>query len=320
MRLIEAWLRRHGDAAAQPNFVRFQNSTALRFPASELEAIVPEPREQPLDAAALTEALRSGALRHVQLVPGFAGLLGGAGALPVHYTERVAAHGVTHKDPGPRAFFDLFANRSLQLFYEGWRKYRLEQHAGDRFLPLLLSLAGLGNAALRERQRGVLDESLAHFAASLRQRPASSVQLARVLSAYFEAKVQVEQFVGHWYAVPEAQQTRLGLQHCVLGGGAMAGQRVWQRDLRMRLIVGPLGHEAFEGFLPGGVKAKALREWLALFSGVTLEYEVQLVLRGLDVRGVTLGQKAGARLGWDSFLAPEEGVDRADVCYELMAL
>jgi type VI secretion system protein ImpH len=323
VRLIEQWLARHGDpaAGARANFLRFANSTSLRFPASELEAILPEPREQALDGAALTASLASGALRYVQLVPAFAGLTGQAGALPVHYTERIVAHGASTKDAGARAFLDIFSSRSHELFYEGWRKYRLEQQGGDSFLPLLLALAGVGNAALRERQRGVLDQSLGHFAAAVRQRPASSVQIGRVLSAYFDAPVRLEQFVGHWYGVPLAQQSRLGLQHCVLGAGAMAGERVWQRDLRMRLVVGPLEHEPFLSFLPGGTRARALREWLAMFSGVTLEYEVQLVLLGRDVRGVTLGAAIGARLGWDSFLAPHaDGADRSDVCYELMTL
>lgn len=325
VRLIERWLRRHGDpsAGAQATFSRFvrcRSSTALRFPASALEAAAPEWLEPPSDAMTLTEGLRKGTLRQVQLTPGFAGLLGGAGALPAHYTERIVAHAATGKDGGPAAFLDIFANRSLQLFYEGWRKYRLEQHDDDKFLQLLLALGGLGSAALQGRQGGVRDTAFACHAASLRQRPASSVQMARVLSSYFAAPVRVEQFIGRWYAVPLAQQSRLGMQHCVLGAGAMAGERVWQRDLRMRLVMGPLAHAAFMSFLPGGDKARAMREWLAMFSGVTLEYEVQLLLQGRDVRGAALGAD-GAHLGWDSFLAPgADGADRADVSYELMTL
>ena len=311
--------------------LRFENSTSLRFPASQLEALRCEPAATALDAASLGEAARTGALKYIRLTPAFMGLLGGGGALPVHYTERIAAHAVTSKDHGPRAFLDIFAHRSLALFYEGWRKYRLElkyQREGkDAFLPLLLSLAGLGNEALRRRLTGpeegeVLDESIGHFAAAVRHRPTSAVQIGRVLADYFGAPVQVEQFVGKWYEVPETQQTMLGKQNSVLGVGAMVGERVWQRDLRMRLVVGPLKRESFIGFLPGGAAARALKSMLTMFTGVALEYEIQLVLRAADVCGISLGpDMAGCRLGWDTFLTSGEApCDRGDVRYELHTL
>ncbi len=332
VRMLELWLRRHGTPAdgAVANFLRFQNSTSLAFPASELESLQTEPRELPKDRRALAEALQSTRLKYIRVTPTFMGFLGTSGTLPAHYTERIAAHGLYEKDDGPRAFLDTFSNRSLALFYEAWRKYRLELRyeidGKDTFLPLLLSLAGMGNHSLRRRLSdhgdGVLDESLAYFATSMRQRPASSVQIGRVLSEYFNQQVAVEQFVGHWYDVPVAQQTTLGISNAVLGAGAMAGARVWQRDLRMRLVIGPLDLATYESFLPGGRAARSLREMLTMFTGLSLEYEVQLVLRAADVRGVQLEQdRIGGRLGWDSFLlAGSETEDRADVRYEIHAL
>jgi type VI secretion system protein ImpH len=126
----------------------------------------------------------------------------------------------------------------------------------DEFLPLLLSLAGMHNPSLRRRLSdggdGVLDESVAYFATAMRQRPASAVQIARVLSEYFCQPVRAEQFIGAWYDVPDGQQTMLGMANAVLGGGAMAGARVWQRDLRMRLVIGPLDRKATNPSCPAG--------------------------------------------------------------------
>jgi type VI secretion system protein ImpH len=102
----------------------------------------------------------------------------------------------------------------------------------------------------------------------------------------------------------------------------MAGVRVWQRDLRLRLVVGPLDRASFDAFLPGGLAARALRSLLTLFTGVTLEYEVELVLRAADVREVTLtdGSTIG-RLGWDAYLVEgEQERNRRDVRYELHTL
>jgi type VI secretion system protein ImpH len=280
-------------------------------------------------SAALAAALRSQELRYVRLTPTFMGLLGSSGALPAHYTERVAAQQIAERDDGARAFLDTFSTRTLALFYEAWRKYRLELKYGGRqdgFLPLLLSLAGMGHTALRRRLSdhgdGVLDETFAYFATAMRQRPASSVQIARVLSEYFGQPVRAEQFIGRWYDVPATQQTALGLGNATLGGGAMAGTRVWQRDLRLRLVIGPLDLPSYEAFLPGGRAARALGNMVTMFTGLSLEYEVQLVLRAADVRGSTLAgtRTAGARLGWDGFLVDGPHIqDRADVRYEIHA-
>jgi len=119
--------------------------------------------------------------------------------------------------------------------------------------------------------------------------------------------------------VPAAQQTMLGMTNAVLGGGAMAGERVWQRDLRLRLVIGPLDREGYESFLPGAKAARALESMLTMFTGVSLEYEVQLVLRAAEVKGARLDTVAGgARLGWDSFLVTEaQQHDRSDVRYEI---
>jgi len=336
VRMLELWLAKNGlpREGAVASFLRFQNSTSLTFPASQLEAMAPEPQPEgppgALDGAALSDALRRGEIKYIRVTPAFMGFLGTAGALPAHYTERVAAHALYERDDGPRAFLDAFSNRTLALFYEAWRKYRLElQYAvdgRDRFLPLLLSLAGVGNHTLKHRLsdggEGVLDESVAYFAAAMRQRPASAALVSKVLSDYFGEPIAVTQFIGRWYDVPQGQQTTLGGANAGLGVSALVGARVWQRDLRMRLTIGPLSRAGFEAFLPGALAAKALGKMLSMFTGLTLEYEVHVVLRAPDVDGVTLNEeRSGGRLGWDSFLSTKpETRDRDDLRYELATL
>lgn len=331
VRTLELWLKRHGmtGQGIVPTFLRFRNSLSLSFPPSQLEAIHTEPRGLADDAGALGAALQSATLRYTRITPAFMGLLGGSGVLPAHYTERIAEHEQYQKDDGPRAFLDTFSNRSLALFYEAWRKYRLAfkyQLSGhDAFLPLLLSLAGLGSASLRERLAGdrhgkVLDESMGYFAAAMRHRPASAVQIARVLSEYFGQPVTAEQFIGNWYDVPAGQQTTLGSDDAVLGAGAMVGARVWQRNLRLRLVIGPLDHASFTALLPGGLAARALSSIVSMLTGVSLEYEVELVLRAADVKGAVLEEGSGARLGWDAYLvATPQAQDRNDVRYLIHA-
>lgn len=330
VRMLELWLKRKGmpQQGLVANYLRFQNSTSLGFPPSQLEAIDTEPRELARDARSLGEALQSDTLRYVRLTPAFMGLLGGHGVLPAHYTERIAEHQAWQRDEGARALLDTFSNRSLALFYQAWCKYRLglkyQVDGRDGFLPLLLSLAGLGSDSLRQRlaadhDGAVLDESIGYFAAALRHRPASAVQMARVLSEYFGHPVRAEQFVGSWYDLPREQQTVLGSPTAVLGSSAMAGARVWQRDLKLRLVIGPLDHAGFTALLPGGRAARALKSLVTMFTGVTLEYEVELVLRAADVRSVSMtpAQTTG-RLGWDAYLVEgPQALDRNEVRYAI---
>lgn len=329
VRMIELWFKRNGVAPERAvcDFLRFANRTALGFPPSEIEAIDAVASSDDTSVAGMAQSLREGKMKYVRLTPTFMGFLGGNGALPAHYTERIARHQIEHRDEGPRAFLDVFSTRSLALFYQAWSKYRLafqyEMGRRDKFLPLLLSLSGIGFRSLRERLlevdgRGVRDESIAHFAAALSHRPASAPYMQQVLSEYFSIPLTIEQFVGQWYDVPREHQTMLGSTNSALGT-AMAGQRVWQRDLRMRLRLGPLALPDFEQFLPGARASQALSRMLGIFTGPTLEYEIQLILRAEDVRGLGLSpDRTGGRLGWDSFVAtaPQQQ-DRADICYQL---
>jgi type VI secretion system protein ImpH len=67
--------------------------------------------------------------------------------------------------------------------------------------------------------------------------------------------------------------------------------------------------------------ARALRTLLSLFTGLTLEYEIELVLRAADVCSVTLGDDQAGRLGWNAYLVdgPQDR-DRSDVCYDIELL
>ena len=124
--------------------------------------------------------------------------------------------------------------------------------------------------------------------------------------------------------MPASQYTRLGSTNNVLGATALAGARVWQRDLRVRLWVGPLKRAQYRNFLPGAPGSLALRKMLTILCGTTLEFEIKLILRQQDVAGSTLGTRGGSndgRLGWDTFLCSRPAQqDRSDAQYTLAPL
>ncbi|UCV30284.1 type VI secretion system baseplate subunit TssG [Ferribacterium limneticum] len=297
--------------------IRFRNSLRLGFAPSQVDAMAPTYRGD-------AEGLATADLEQVEITPSFMGMLGVNGTLPIHYTEQVINQARFKRDDSGRAFLDLFTNRSVGHFYRAWKKYKLpiqyETDRQNRFLPIVLALSGLGFDALRQRMNegagAIDDESIAFFAGLLRQRPVSAETLQRVISGYFRETVEVEQFVGHWYAIPADQRSTLGGNNVALGGNALVGERVWQRNLRLRIHIGPLPHQRYMAFLPSGELAAALKKILTLATGGQFEYEICPILCAADVRPASLGCANGCRLGYDSFmLTRPETDDRSDTRY-----
>jgi len=324
VRLLVQWLRRHGMAQEQVllHVLRFQNSLSLSFPASQIEALWIEADVTLHSAGALATALRDSRLAHIHITPAFMGFLGSTGVLPNHYTERIAAEQqAQHSDSG-RAFFDTFSHRAVALYFQTWQKYRLEQRLDSRgedgLLPLILAFGGMRSDAgpILEGAHGVGPDAAARYAALFGQRPVAASMLAGVLGDYFRVPVELEQFAGFWDPIPDNRRCRLSTDNSRLGYSAAPGVRAWRHDLRVRVLVGPLGKDDLERFLPRAIGAAAMQRMLALCGVPSMQYEVQLRVRASCIGPCTLG--AGLRLGWDTYVieCPSRN-DRADLHYLL---
>ncbi len=308
--------------------VRFRNSLLLSFPPSEIEAL------NAFELAA--EQAKSGQKDSVdirqltfELTPTFIGLTGPVGALPRHYTEKLIEREVLFRDRAARVFLDIFSNRMVAFFYQAWKKYRLhflyEQDRKNLFTPLMLSLVGCDHARLRAElelgQRDIYDESIAHYAGIARHRPVSAINVQRMLEDYFNVRVRLEQFVGRWFALPPEQRTTLTGAYAELGMTSFCGERTWQRQTKIRIMLGPMTRQTFLSFLPYGDAARALSRLLALTLGQSFEFEIRLVLMKEEIFAASLGsQTQPARLGWDTFLQSQAASnDSSDAMYEVEA-
>ena len=245
----------------------------------------------------------------------FFGLLGPNGPLPLHLTEYARERVLHHGDRTLARFLDTLHHRFLALFYRAWAQAQptvsLDRPNDDRFAAYVGSAFGLGSPRLRNRDE-VCDFAKLFFAGQLARQVRNREGLAAMLGAYFRVPLKIEEFVGHWMRLPEPERTRLGFQQAsaVLGLGAVAGARVWDRQHKFRIRLGPLTLSQYESFLPGGSALPKLAAWVRLYLAMELEWDVRLVLRRDQVPKTTLKQYG--RLGWTTWLGRHPGEVEAE--------
>jgi type VI secretion system protein ImpH len=144
--------------------------------------------------------------------------------------------------------------------------------------------------------------------------------LCKVLRQHFKVPVQVVQHVGHWLSMDKQDHSRLGFARnraeraltprSELGRSANAGTRVWDRQYRFRLCLGPLTRAQHDAFLPGGSAWRELKDWMSVLVGVEMRWELQLTLQPQAKPAPQLGRVGrvggiggqGVRLGLSTWL------------------
>jgi type VI secretion system protein ImpH len=239
------------------------------------------------------------------------GLFGPQGPLPLHLTNHARDRLRREGDSTFADFCDVFHHRMIAFFYRAWASARptvgQDRPETDRFARRLGALAGAAEPSHVESQ-GV-PERLTLYAAGLmvmQTRPPEA--LARVVMLFFRVPARVEEFVGAWLDIPPRERSRLGSAR--LGVDAVAGIRSYQRAHRFRLVLGPLGLQAFRRFLPDGGALPVLKAIAAFSAGLDRDFDVQLLLTREAVPTACLD--GATRLGWTSWLATRERLRDAD--------
>lgn len=307
-------------ASPEGETVHFSAAMGTSFPASSIAAL--EPADESGDVPTMTVA--------------FLGLTGPSGALPAHYTDllwRLQRDVRAPEKESLRAWYDLFNHRLTSLFYRAWEKYRpaipyqrgdYRQASVDTFTQGLLSVAGLPTTAANARacEPSCLPRSLLRYAGLLAQRPRNVLNLKAILCDYFALPIDVLQFQGEWAPLACDQQMQLGV--CgTLGSDATVGPRVWNRQGKVRIRIGPLERSAFEQLLPcqhdrqSGPHLGEIAAVTRLYLGPEVDFDLQLVLRAAEYRSTPLGEATGNRLGWNAWLPGDSSSDRDEAVFSL---
>ncbi|MBN9408772.1 MAG: type VI secretion system baseplate subunit TssG [Burkholderiales bacterium] len=245
------------------------------------------------------------------------GLLGPGGALPLHYTETLHERAQTRRDTAGADFIDLFHHRALSHFYRAWAQAQaaagLDRPQAETFTRYVAWLAGdeAGEVPAEPLPRHARWASAAHRV----RRARNPEGLVRTLVHYFGVRVTLREYVLRWIDVAAPDRCQLGRAHpaSTLGGGAMAGAMVPDRQAQFRLVIGPLNLQQYLRFMPGtghdaerGRDLRTLVEWVRAFVGFEYAWDTELHLLHDEVPPARLG--GTERLGWSTWLADGRAV------------
>lgn len=296
LRLIEcahpehARLGREGKAAHEP--VRLGHDPHLRFSSAQVTSYEP--------------AEGGGRAR---LALDF-GLLGPDGPMPLYLTEHARARSLHRQDRTFERFLDVFQHRMSSLMYRAWADSQpvvgLDRAGDDRFAAYVSSLCGLGQVGPDADADASADASIhrdARLGAAglLGDRRRHACGLAALLSDEFGVAVRIEPFIGQWLSLPDTASARLGARNRgTLGTGYVLGRRVWDRQYKFRIVVGPLDARQYERLQPGTPRLRRMAQWVRVYAGPMLEFELELRLAPDAAPAMRLG--AGSRLGRHTWL------------------
>jgi type VI secretion system protein ImpH len=210
----------------------------------------------------------------------------------------------------------MLQHRFVAFLYRAWSQAQphvnRDRPGQDRFAAFVGSFAGLGASSLRGRD-DVPDVAKYFHVGTFIRHVRNASGLRAILAHYFHVPVRVEEFVAHWMPLGAGERTYLAREGALLGGGAVLGSRVWDRQHKFRLRLGPLTLAEYERFLPGGAALTRLVDWVRLYLGWELEWDLQLQLARAEVPRATLGRQG--RLGWTTWLGDRPSPsDARDLC------
>ena len=250
------------------------------------------------------------------------GLFGPNGPLPIHLTEYARERLQHAGDATFSRFLDIFHHRFLALFYRAWAQAQphinRDRPKDDRFTVYIGAFVGMAPSSLRDRDTLPDLAKFFHVGALIRQ-VRNPEGLKHILEHFFRVPATIEEFVGHRMFLRASDRTVLGGESAQLGSGAVVGASVWDRQNKFRIHLGPLTLGQYESFLPGGATLGKLVDWVRLYFGFELDWDVRLQLKPEAVPRLALG--TGQRLGFTTWLGHREsGTCADDLCLDAEAL
>jgi type VI secretion system protein ImpH len=209
----------------------------------------------------------------------------------------------------------------LELFYRAWANVRptvqFDRPERDQFSVYVGALLGLAGPALRDADEWP-DRAKVYFSGMLAAGTRTRAGLESLIGEYLDLPVQVQECVGEWLTLVEAE--RMSLANCETStlGRSVLGERIWSAQHKVRLRIGPMDVGQLLQYLPGSPSLGRLRAAVMNYLGYEYAWDLQLIVQRDRAPGVRLGQFG--HLGWSTWMAPaREGPDLDDVTIDASA-
>ena len=264
---------------------RFTQHVSLAFPRSLIEEISQRPDGK------------------LQISTNGFGLLGPNGPMPMQLTEHILERSQHFRDRSHEEFINLLHHRLMMLFYRAWavnqqhissdsaaRSSDAEMVNRDRFALYIGSLIGLGLPETNNRDH-TDDYAKLYFSGLLSDANRSPSGLEKLITHYFSIPAQVQECVLRWIQVDTSFRTRLGAGRYtgLLGKNVMLGSRFRECQSTFRIRLGPMTLAAYQHMLPGNGGFVRLQDWIRLYVGLHLDWQVQYVLLARETPATRLG-------------------------------
>ena len=250
------------------------------------------------------------------------GLLGPEGPMPLHLTrwvlDRLSQRWFTGADAEQTSdttfvdFVNILQHRMIALYYRAWADahpaVQVERSVGGRVRAMLEAMSGIGLPGTQDPE---LDTVRLRQAGSLASQVDGAERLTLFLATAFKVPVQIKEFVAAWITIPKALQSQVGKAYATLGKGATIGPRVFSRQSRIELRVGPLNLDDFKSFLPGERRLGLFKKAVCDMIGEALDVDLRIVLAREAVPPPKMGSIQLGRTSWLS--RPAEKGDADDL-------
>ncbi len=293
-----------GDGPVTEEAIRFRHDPALAFSPGDI-------REASFRSIPVLGGQSEGATRPgVELVTTFLGLTGAISPLPSYIPEEVV-----HEDPQSplrRDFLDIFHHRLVSLLYRAVSRYSpAREHRAEGADPWVERTLALAGVYPEGPFRAALPTAvLLRLAPLLAQRSRSERALRLALGCALEewlapagATVRIEQLTGGYAPIEVDQQSQLGRSNHALGKSLFLGRRVYDRQGRFTVRIGPLDRDCYGEFRSGGEPLRRIRAVVSLVCREPLDYDLELELAAEAAERFRLEAPGRAALGTHTRLA-----------------